>query len=492
MKYATPEQKGISSRNIKKFIEGLENKGLSTHDLIISVDDTIVYENYWAPFGKDFLHRMYSVSKSITSIAVGFAEQDGLLDLDDPMEKYFAEELKNQKDENMRRQTVRNMLMMSTAKTERNWFTSSTDDRVRFYFENNKKESRPGGTIFQYDSTGSFVLCALVERVTGKKMMDYLREKVFDKIGVSSEAYCLQCPGGHSWGDSGVMFTARDLWLMMCFTMNYGNWNGEQILNEKYLRDATSRLIDNDESGANDYNGQGYGYLIWKSYDDAFMFLGMGSQYGLCYPDKKLIMVYNGDNQGKDLAKQEIIEGFYHLIKETMSEEPLAEDRDEAAELAEYSKGLKLAISRGKRKSACAEKINGKWFVMNENPMNIEKFRICFNGDEGIFEYYKHGKLLKINFGMCENVSGVFPEEGYSDMIGAKYEPGNFYECMVSASWIEERKIDIKVHITDKYFAQLNIVIGFKDDGSAGVYMHKVAENFLNDYAGYAGAVLEK
>lgn len=492
MKFAAPEQKGISSRNIKKFVERLEQKGLSTHNLIISVDDTIVYENYWAPFDKDFLHRMYSVSKSITAIAVGFAEQDGLLNLDDPMEKYFADELKNQKDENMRRQTVRNMLMMSTAKLERNWFTSGTDDRVRFYFENDHTVSRPGGTLFQYDSASSFVLCALVERLTGKKMMDYLREKVFDKIGVSGGAYCLECPGGHSWGDSGVMFTARDLWLMTRFAMNCGNWNGEQILNEKYMRDATSKLIDNSLAGISDCVSMGYGYYIWKCYDDAFMFFGMGSQYGLCYPDKKLIMVYNGDNQGKDFAKPIIIDGFHHLIKETMSETPLAEDAEGNAELAEYSKDLKLAVSRGNCTSECAHEVDGKWFVMRENPMNIEKFRVCFNGAEGVFEYYKYGKLMKISFGMCKNVAGNFPEEGYSDMVGTKFAPGNFYKCMASASWIEERKIDIKVHITDKYFAQLNIVVGFKEDGTAGIYMRKTAENFLDGYDGYAGAVSEK
>lgn len=489
MIYAKPEEKGISSKNIKTYIERLEKEGLSTHDVIISVGDSIVYEKYWEPFHKDFQHRMYSVSKSIVAIAVGFLEQDGLIDLDDCIEKYFADELKNQTDENMKKQTIRNMLMMATAKLERYWFAYDIDDRVRFYFENDTEMSRPAGTVFQYDSTGSFILGALVERLTGKKMMDYLRENLFDKIGVSEAAYCLECPGGHSWGDSAVLCTPRDLWLIARFVMNYGTWNGERILNEKYLRDATSRLIDNDMCGVNDHCSSGYGYYIWRYRDNAFHFNGMGCQFALCFPEKDLMLIYNGDNQGKDAAKSTILDNFYYLIEETMSSEPLEEDEKALAELTEYSKGLKLAVSRGKAESAYMPEVNDKWFDMRKNPMNIEKFKLHFRDNQGVFTYYKNGECKEIPFGMCENVNGVFPEEGYSDMVGTKYAAGNFYKCLTSASWVEEKKLHIKVHIVDKYLAQLNIIIGFKDN-QAGVYMNKTAENFLKDYEGYATADL--
>lgn len=489
MKYLLPEQKGISSKKIKEYIESLEENGLTTHDIIISVGDSIVYENYWKPFDEKFPHRMYSVTKSVVALAIGFLEQDGLLSLDDSMEKYFAAELEGQKDEYIRKQTVRDMLMMATAKYERWWFGYKSDDRVKFYFENDNP-GRPSGTIFQYDSSSAFVLCALAERLSGMPMMDYLRIKLFDKIGVSKEAYCLKCPGGHSWGDSGMICTARDLLLIARFVMQKGNWNGEQILNEKYLTDATSALIDNNESGCSDFRSQGYGYFIWKFNDKAFQFSGMGCQYALCFPEKNLILIYNGDNQGKTNASLLILEKFHRLIENTMSDKPLAEDKAAYDELTEYSKTLKLAVSSGKPTCDFMPKINNKWFKMLENPMNIEKFRLCFDGGKGTFQYYKNGDLKEIPFGMCENVWGKFPEEGYPDMVGCVYTPGNFYKCMTSASWTEERKLYIKLHVIDKYLAQLQIVISFKNEKEAGIYMHKIAENFMNDYDGYAGAVL--
>ena len=112
MKYITAEQAGVKSENIEKYLEILEEERLATHNIIMAKGNSIFFEKYWQPFHKDFLHRMYSVSKSFVAIAIGFLEQDGLIDLDDRIVKYFPEESKNQTDENMLSQTIRHMLMM--------------------------------------------------------------------------------------------------------------------------------------------------------------------------------------------------------------------------------------------------------------------------------------------------------------------------------------------------------------------------------------------
>lgn len=134
MNYSSPEKMGIKSSDIEAFVRILEEKQLSTHSLIIMRGGNVVFEKYWAPFHKDFLHRMYSVTKSYVAIAIGFLEQDGLINLDAPVTKYFPDELKNQEDENIRNQTIRDMLKMSTAKQGEDWFTARCEDRVRFYF----------------------------------------------------------------------------------------------------------------------------------------------------------------------------------------------------------------------------------------------------------------------------------------------------------------------------------------------------------------------
>ena len=485
--YTTPENQGISSADIKKYIKLLENSGLSTHDVIISKGDAIVYENYWAPFHKDFLHRMYSVTKSYVGIAVGFLEQDGLVSLDDKIIKYFPEEMENQTDENFKNQTIRDMLMMSTAKLPESWFINKPEDRVKFYFSNKTPQSRPSGTIFQYDSTGSFVLGALVERLTKKTLVDYLREKALDKIGFSKEAYCLKCPGGHSWGDSGLICTAQDLLKTARFVLNGGKWNGEQLLNKEFVQAATSNLIQTNQYGHTRHDHYGYGYLIWRGAQNSFAFNGMGCQFAICVPHKDLILIYNGDNQGNGDAGKIIIDNFFSMIVDNACDTALSENKPAHSELLEYSKGLKLFSAKGESKTPFEQEINGVWYDAEPNPMGISKFRLVFEHGEGRFEYTNEQGDKTIKFGMCENVFDYFPQEGYSNEIGTVPTKDFYYKCAASAAWIEPHKIFIKVQIIDTYFGNLAITIGFKDD-LAGMFMTKTAEFFMQEYIGYASA----
>lgn len=489
MALLTPEKAGVSSRSIAQYIDTLEQRGLSTHDILLAKGDDIFFEAYWAPFKADDVHRLYSVTKSIMALAIGFAIQDGLLSLSDPMEKHFAAELEGQKSPYIRKQTVRDMLMMSTTRSPQNWFKARHPDRVKLYFEDFEDENcRPSGTIFQYDSFGSFVLGALVERVTGKKMMDYLREKLFDKIGVSQSATCLQCPGGHSWADSACLLTPRDLYKVARFVMNGGSWNGEQILDRDYVTAATSKQIDNNVTGLDACDTQGYGYQIWRTYDNSFFFNGMGCQFAICVPDKDLILIYNADNQGKEAAKEAVIDGFFQLIARPTSTQALPEDEQAYAQLQAKVKTLKLAAARGETVSAWAQRVNGVTYVADKNPMGIEKFALIFTENGGVFSYTNAQGDKELPFGLCENAFGLFPQTGYSDLVGSQSAPGHQYKCAASAAWVEPHKLFLKVQIIDAYLGTLDITISFKEDDSAGVYMQKSAEDFLDEYAGFMAA----
>lgn len=485
MLFSTLEKMGISSQDILSFIKKLEDSRLSTHDVIIMRKGHIVYEAYWKPFDKDFQHRMYSVTKSFVAIAIGFLEQDGMLSLDNKMSMYFEKELKGQKDENMHRQTIRDMLMMSTSKSNQNWFEARCDDRVRFYFQNTLEETRPSGTLYQYDSSGSFVLGALVERLTGKTLVEYLRERLFDKIGVSKEATCLTCPGGHSWGDSALLCTPRDLLLVAQFMMNKGKWNGQQILNEKFVCAATSKQVDNNVLNDNEFDSFGYGYQIWRTFDNSFFFNGMGCQFAICVPDKELVFIYNADNQGKSYAKKIIFDNFFELIVRSASEEALAENKAAQEKLKEYTSDLKLCSAVGEKTSPMVDIINNKTYIMGENAMGIKEIKLSFNEDKGKLFYVNAQGEKELSFALCDNEFSEFPEDGYSDEIGSQKGTGR-YKCATSAAWTSQNTLFIKVQIIDKYFGNLNMHFAFKNN-EIGVRMEKAAEDFLNSYQGFAG-----
>jgi len=488
----TPEQAGISSARILDFFKRYDSYNAYSHAVIMARGDHIFTECYYAPFNKDFKHRMYSTSKSFVGVAIGLCEEDGLLSLDDKLVDYFPEYIPdiNKIDPKLREQTIRDMLTMSTSIQETiYWFTSGTKDRAAEYF--NFDVAKIPGTTYQYDSPGSYMMGVIVEKVTGKPFMEYLKERIFKDTDFSKDAYCLKCPGGHSWGDSAVLCTARDLLIFARFVMNKGVIDGKRYMNSEFLEAATSKQVDNDVVAAGDFfNSHGYGYQIWKTPDDGFAFIGMAEQLAVCHPKTDTIFIINADHQGfpgRTILMHEI---FHHLIP--YFGEPMEENPEDYNKLVEYTSTRKLCHLKGEYKVDFQEKIDGKTFILDDNPMKIEYIKIDFEGDKGILSYKNEQGEKKLNFGMGYNEFGKFPQEGYSDMIGTFYAEGNMYDCAASGAWTEKQKFKIKVQIIDKYFASLAITFGFKDETRVGIRMVPVAEAFLREYSGYANGYIEK
>ena len=488
----TPEMVGVSSEHVKKYIEILEKANLSTHNVVMIRDGKIFYEAYWKPFHKDFLHRMYSVSKSFVSIAIGLLAEDGLIDLDAPMVSYIDESYIKNANKYVKKQTIRDMLMMCTGypKEKEPFFSRKPEDRLKDYFDSSSSDGyqpRYPGSIFSYDSHGSFVLGAIVEIVTGKKLMDFLRERIFDKIGVSKEAYCLTCPGGHSWGDSAVLCKARDLAKMCQLMLRKGEWEGEQLLDKNYAEKATSNLVSTDQVGHLIPGAHGYGYQFWRTRNNSFYFNGMGSQYGICIPDKNMIFVVNSDNQGHPRPDMVIIDRFFEEIVEKAKDEPLPENKEAYDKICEMAENLELFSLKNEITQNVSDKINGREYKLEENPMGITKIKFTFENDEGKLEYTNAQGDKTIYFGIGKNVFGKFPQEGYADNVATKFAPGNYYDCAASAFWSHEDCLIMLVQIIDKYFGRLHVRFAFKENGEKIVlFMDKIAEDFLSEYEGYA------
>ena len=488
MKYTSPEKCGISTASIKKYVNHLNRSGLSTHSVIITRGDNIIFEKYWKPFERDFLHRMYSVTKSFVAIAIGFLKDEGRVSLDDPISKYFPDECARITDENIKNQSVKDMLQMRSAypKNAPNWFSTSPDDRVLDYFTNNNGSLYPSGSMFRYDSTGSFVIGALVERVTGMKLMDYLYEKFLKKLGVEG-AYMLECPGGHSWSDSALLMRPIDLMKVGRFLLLGGKWEGEQLLSEDFVKEATSNLVSTGDYGFANDSAHGYGYLIWRQRENSFFFNGMGCQLCVMCPEKDMILVYNGDNQGNPLAKSKIIDGFFDMIYSDAADAELEEYEGEP--IAEDD----LFYLKGAYTSPLIDKINGKKYVFGgeNNFLGISESTLSFDGDEGKFEYVKNSESKVINFGLGKNVFEKFCEEGYSDKVGSKRCPGNKYDSAASAAVVSPVELLIRVQIIDKYFGNMSALFTFNGD-KVSLEMRKSAEDFLYGYNGIAHGKLEQ
>ena len=483
----TPEQAGISSKTVIKFIKKLEKRGAATHGILFMKGDKIFTEAYWKPFHKDFIHRMYSQTKSFVGVAIGLLEEEGKLSLDDKILSYFPDKMDGVEIPYLEDQTIREMLMMTTIGGPKKWWFAAGDpDRTHLYVNTERYNKHPSGLLWAYDSSGSQVLSALVERLSGKKLLDYLKEKLFNKMGAFQTATILETPNGDSWGDSAMVCTLRDMATFGRFVMNYGVWNGERLMNEEYLRTATSNLVSNRENAHYSAYCYGYGYQIWRVCGNGFAFVGMGNQLTMCYPDKDLLFTCMSDDQGSgDAIREMIFANLEDMFVDEIKDEPLEEDETAQAELQTLISGLELCSEKGLEDSSFREELNGTIYECEENPMGITKFCFVFTDKtKGEFRYTNAQGDKVLPFGVNHNVFGKFPQFGYANDRGAVPTTDGFmYDDAVSFAWLEEKKLVLKVQVIDRYFGNMGALFAFKDEYAHACFS-KTAEHFMDEYTG--------
>ena len=485
-----PEHLGLPSRAILGFLDRIERSRTPIHGLLLLRNGLVATEGYWAPFAHERQHRMYSVSKSFVSIAVGLMIDEGRFSLTDRAADLLPDLVPPQVHPWVTQTTIRDLLMMATPHDGTS-YTVHDSDWARTFFE--MTPSHPPGTVFNYDTAATVVLGTIVERLAGVTFLEYLRPRLLDPIGFSADAWCVETPEGTSWGGSGVICTLRDTAKVAQVCMHGGRWHGEQLLPEWYVSEATGRQIDNSHAHGN----VGYGYQIWRTPESGFAFKGMGSQLAYCFPDRDFQFTCIGDTQGTGDTGEGILDAFWEELYPALRDGALPEDPDGAEELSARLESLTLLPAPGAARSAVSSRVDGMWYALEPNPMGISRLRLSScdatgtrANDAGTLEFVNRQGEKSLTFGLGKLIRGDFPQDGYfGKRIGVPRDTP--YECHASGAWVEEHKLDIHVHITDDYLGSLRISLAFVAD-SIGVQMTKVAEWFLEEYEGFAGGRAER
>ena len=274
---ASPESQGVSSAAIQRWIEACENDAATNrfgngyvHGFVILRHGRLIAEGTWAP--QDTLkrpHMLSSHSKSFTSTAVGFLVDDGRLDLDRRVVSLFPDAAPAEPSENLRQVRVRDLLTMNLGADRTDAERDDiAGDWVKALLKN--KIDREPGTGFKYDSGATHLLAAIVERISGKPLMDFLKERLFDPLGMTSP-WSTVSPTGVACGGWGMNMTTRDLARFGQFLLQEGRWDGRQLLSREWVRLATARqtwsggiVVQAQTIGSGSDWGQGYGFQFWR------------------------------------------------------------------------------------------------------------------------------------------------------------------------------------------------------------------------------------
>lgn len=181
---STPEAEGVSSKAIIGFLDAMDKTKHEMHSLMILRHGKVIAEGWWKPYRPDLKHTLYSLSKSFTSTAVGFAVNEKRLTVNDKVVSFFPDRLPEKVSDDLAALTVKDLLSMSVgqAPDPTGMVTAKDTDWVKGFFAV-PIQHKPG-TVFLYNSMATYMLSAIVQKVTGQKIIDYLKPRLFIPIGI--------------------------------------------------------------------------------------------------------------------------------------------------------------------------------------------------------------------------------------------------------------------------------------------------------------------
>ncbi|WP_460663922.1 serine hydrolase domain-containing protein [Kribbella swartbergensis] len=292
---STPESQGLSGAALDAFVAALDTSDQEIQTVMLLRHGHVVLEEAWSPYRLTDPHLLFSVSKSFTSTAVGLAIEDGLLSLDDTVVSFFtADELPETISDNLAAMTVRHLLTMTTGHGKDTVEALSRDRRMVKVFLGLDVEHEPG-TVFVYNSGATYMLSAILQRLTGQRLLDYLRPRLFEPLGITEATWQVSAEG-ITVGGWGLSINTESLARFGQLLLQRGVWEGKQLVPAEWIEAATSKQVPNDNQENPDWQ-QGYGFQFWRGRHNTYRGDGAFGQFCLIFPEYDAALIVTSATQ---------------------------------------------------------------------------------------------------------------------------------------------------------------------------------------------------
>lgn len=457
MKRSTPEEQGISPASVLNFVSAIEEAKLELHSLILIRHGYVVAEGWWAPYSGDRPHMLFSLSKSFTSTAIGFAEQEGIVSVDDKVVSFFPEykELYASND-HLTKMRVRHLLSMATGHAQDTLGRITESEEWVKSFLSLSVEYEPG-THFVYNSGATYMLSAILQRVTGQTLLEFLKPRLFDPLGIRNASW-ETCPKGISTGGWGLSIVTEDIAKFGMLYLQKGLWEGNRLLSEEWVEEATSAQVSNGNDVNSDWT-QGYGFQFWRCRNGAYRGDGAFGQYCIVMPEQDAVIAITS---GVD-DMQAVLNVIWEHLLPAMDNNALPHDDAVSAKLRERLSGLTLCPPQYMQTSKLARQVSGKRYdVKSENEAEKVGFSCTFKDDCTELLYENMSGEHQITCGIGEWVEGatslfgkpqpVCSSGGWKDentfVATIRFVETPFYET-VTCTFVEDRlKIERVVNVS--------------------------------------------
>ncbi|MFT4028725.1 MAG: serine hydrolase [Protaetiibacter sp.] len=294
--HSTPSDEGVDARGIAALLDALEgDPDIRMHGLVLLRHGAVIAEGWWAPYAADRVQLLYSLSKSFTSTAAGFARAEGLLELDRPVIDYFPEYADEISDPRIRRMTVRHIASMASGHAGETFDRAleAGDGDIVLGFLRTPLDAEPG-TIFAYNQPCTYTLAAIVQRGAGQSLLDYLRPRLFDPLGIR-DAFWMEHPPGRSLGFSGLYSTTDAVARLGQLYLQRGRWGEAQLLDADWVAEASRVQVAHADDAGSDWN-QGYGLQFWRS-RHGYRGDGAYGQFCVVLPEQDAVLAITSETE---------------------------------------------------------------------------------------------------------------------------------------------------------------------------------------------------
>lgn len=302
---------GISAKRVEEYVRECDANGIYIRALQVIKGKAPVIRLAFEPYDFETPMHLYSLSKSFTSTAVGICVDEGLLTPDTKMCELFADKMPEEMTDALKKLRLHDLLSMQSGHTacvldKIRW----SDDTVKAFFE--QPTTYEPGTTFAYSTAATCMCAAAVERVTGKKLVDFLDEKLFSKLDIKKPIWW-ECRDGQTLGGTGLHLSSDDLVRFGMMLKNKGVYNGQRIVSEDYLKLATSTHSVDVNNGSPDWTA-GYGYQFWMNAREGYRGDGAFGQLCMVFPESDITLVLNGEVGNMALEVEliyKLLDGMY-------------------------------------------------------------------------------------------------------------------------------------------------------------------------------------
>jgi len=406
---ATSESQGVSSTAVLALIEALDQVD-AMHSFMLARHGKVIAEGWWTPYRAEDNHELYSLSKSFTSTAVGMAVAEGRLSLDDEVLKFFPDDAPAELTGNLKAMRVRDLLTMSAGHQDE---TSTAADKISAKaFLAHPVPHKPG-THFKYNTPATFMCSAIVQKLTGQPVTEYLKPRLFEPLGITQPVWNANWQG-ISLGGYGLNVRTEDIARFGQLYLQKGTWQGKQLIPKDWVEMATSKQVSNGSNPKSDWD-QGYGFQFWRCRNGAYRGDGAFGQYCIVLPEQDAVVAITSGV--KDM--QAVMNILWDKLLPAFQPKRLKADAASHKKLTEKLACLTVRAAEGAETSPFASKVTGRTFRFPANDLKLESLTLARNGKGMMVSIQADGGGRQFSAGHGEWVRGRGSFGTYADQPAA-------------------------------------------------------------------------